>query len=294
MTLYAKEISMNYGDIIALDNVSIVFEPGIYGLLGPNGAGKSTLMSILVGNIKGTQGAVFYNSESIDKLGCKYREIIGFMPQQQNMYTYFTGRQFLEYVAALKGISYTDVSEIIETLAEKVNLLDKLDDKIKHYSGGMKQRLLIAQAIMGNPSIIILDEPTAGLDPKERVRIRNLISEIAVDKIVIVATHVVSDIEIISKEIIMLKSGRVVEHDSVDVLTQSIAGKVYELEVDKKYVEEVQKKYLVSNVYKVNDKFRIRVISDKCPEDCTFSIVIPTLEDKYLSVFEYIGGESIE
>ncbi|MEG0090362.1 MAG: ATP-binding cassette domain-containing protein [Oscillospiraceae bacterium] len=194
----------------ALDNVSFEMENGLYGLLGPNGAGKSTLINIITGGLKQSSGAVLWNGVSTRKLDKQFRRILGFMPQQQNLYDSFTGKQFLNYMAALKEIKSADVQAEIDRVASRVNLGKELDKKLGAYSGGMKQRLLAAGAIMGSPKLLILDEPTAGLDPKERVRLRELMAEIAQESIVIIATHVVSDVESVADKILLLKEGELI------------------------------------------------------------------------------------
>lgn len=209
------QISKQYKEKKALEQVSLELENGIYGLLGPNGAGKSTLMNIITGNLKPSTGTVLWNHEDIQKLGKAYRSIIGYAPQQQGLYDTFTGRRFLAYMAALKGISKANLVEEIERTLSYVNMQEAADRKIGTYSGGMKQRILIAQAILGNPKIIILDEPTAGLDPKERVRIREGIARLGKDKIILISTHVVSDVETIADQIILLKSGSILDCDKV-------------------------------------------------------------------------------
>lgn len=218
--LELKDISKRYKDKQALDSVSLTLMEGIYGLLGPNGAGKSTLMNIITGNVAPTAGTVCWNGAEIKRLGADYRSILGYAPQQQGLYDTFTGRRFLSYMATLKGIPRQELSGEIQRVLSYVNLTDAADRPIGTYSGGMKQRILIAQAILGDPKLVVLDEPTAGLDPKERVRIREKIRAIAGNKIILVSTHVVSDIQSIAKEIILLKGGRVIERDSVDALCQ--------------------------------------------------------------------------
>lgn len=209
--LEIKELYKTYGKKVALNNISIKLDYGVYGLLGPNGAGKSTLMNIITDNIKMDKGKTLYNGINVKSLGREFLKDIGFAPQQQGLYEEFTGRRFLAYMGTLKGITKKTLKEEIERVARAVNLFNELDKKIGAYSGGMKQRILIAQAIMGNPKILIMDEPTAGLDPKERVRIRELLYSLAKEKIILVATHVVSDIQSISKEIIIIKSGNIIE-----------------------------------------------------------------------------------
>lgn len=209
--LEIKGLYKTYDKKVALNNISIKLDYGVYGLLGPNGAGKSTLMNIITDNIDMDKGEILYNGNNVKSLGKDFLKDIGFAPQQQGLYEEFTGRRFLAYMGTLKGISKKILKKEIERVAKDVNLLNELDKKIGGYSGGMKQRILIAQAIMGSPKMLIMDEPTAGLDPKERVRVRELLFSISKEKIILVATHVVSDIQSISKEIIIIKDGKIVE-----------------------------------------------------------------------------------
>lgn len=212
------EVTKKYGKKYALQGVSLQLSEGVYGLLGPNGAGKSTLMNIITGNLAADTGQVLWNGKPLKVLGADYRRILGYAPQQQGLYEGFTGRRFLSYLGVLKKIPKKEIAQEIERTAAYVNLTDKLDYPIGTYSGGMKQRLLIAQAMMGNPSLLILDEPTAGLDPKERVRIREKIEEMSKGKIILIATHVVSDVQSIAKEIVFLKGGELIAADSVEAL----------------------------------------------------------------------------
>lgn len=213
--LQLKHISKEYKNKMALKDVCLELDNGIYGLLGPNGAGKSTLMNIITGNTKPSRGQVLWNGKDVNVLGVEYRSIIGYAPQQQGLYDTFTGKCFLSYMAALKGISKKEMPEEMERVLSYVNMTEAANRKIGTYSGGMKQRILIAQAMLGNPRLIVLDEPTAGLDPKERVRIRERIAELSGDKVILVSTHVVSDIEPIAKEVILIKSGTIMDHDNV-------------------------------------------------------------------------------
>lgn len=288
MELALNCISKTYkkGSVKALDNFSVTLTPGVYGLLGPNGAGKSTLMNIITDNLNADGGEVVYGGENIKKLGKDYRAVLGYMPQQQGLYDDFTLNRFLWYMAALKGLKKKEAKEKITQLLETVNLTDAAHKKLGSFSGGMKQRALIAQALLNNPEILILDEPTAGLDPKERIRIRNFISEIAEDKIVLISTHVVSDIEFIAKEIILLKSGQLVSHDTCTNLTKEIENKVFEVEINKEELKYFQDNYRVSNLYHNDEKIIVRLVTDIPPENYEIQSVKATLEDLYLYVFE--------
>lgn len=221
--LEIKNLSKSYNHKIALSNVSMTFEDGLYALLGPNGAGKSTLINIITDNLNPDRGEVLYNGTLTKKLGADFRRVLGFMPQQQGLYDTFTGRRFLGYMAALKQIPKRQIKSEIDRISALVNLTDELDKRLGDYSGGMKQRILIAQAVIGDPKLLILDEPTAGLDPKERVRMRNLIAELSKGRIVIIATHVVSDIESVADEIILLKSGEIVAKATAPELINKFA-----------------------------------------------------------------------
>ncbi len=216
LTLY--HITKRYKDKTALNDVSLELDCGIYGLLGPNGAGKSTLMNIITGNVKPTEGRVLWDGSDIKELGARFRSVIGYAPQQQGYYNSFSGRRFLSYMAALKGIPKKAARSEIERVLSYVNMQEAADRAIGGYSGGMKQRILIAQAILGDPKLIVLDEPTAGLDPKERVRIRERIRMLSGDKIILVSTHVVSDIAPIANEILLIRSGSVTDRNTVEAL----------------------------------------------------------------------------
>lgn len=276
--------SYDNGKKKALDDFSINLTPGIYALLGPNGAGKSTLMNILTDSIRADKGMVYYNGEDILKLGSAYREVLGYMPQQQGLYEEFTAVRFMEYIAALKGMKKKVAKEEIKELLVRVGLEKEMHKKTGGFSGGMKQRLLIAQALLGNPSILLMDEPTAGLDPNERIRLRNFISEIAADKIVIFATHVVSDIEFIAKEVLLLKEGKLIHKGTVEELNKKIEGRVFEAVVEPENVEGLKRQYKVSNVYREKEQCIVRFITDKQLNMNQVTTVAPHLEDLYLYV----------
>lgn len=286
--LEIKNISKTYkkGTVKALDNFSVTLTSGVYGLLGPNGAGKSTLMNIITDHLNSDSGKVLYDGEDIKKLGKGYRSVLGYMPQQQGLYDDFTLNRFLWYMSALKGLKKKEAKEKITSLLETVNLTNSAHKKLGGFSGGMKQRALIAQALLNDPKILILDEPTAGLDPKERIRIRNFVSEIAEDKIVLISTHVVSDIEFIAKEIVLLKQGKLVSHDTCSNLVSEIENKVVEVEINREELKYFQNNYRVSNLYHNDDKIIVRLVTDNPPKNHKSTIVKPTLEDLYLYVFE--------
>ena len=287
MKLEIKNLSKTYvkGKPKSLDNLSTEFTSGVYGILGPNGAGKSTLMNIIADNIKADSGEVLYNGENIIELGKDFRNILGYMPQQQGIYKSFTGRRFLWYMASLKGIPKKEAKERIENVLNLVNLKDHADKKLGAYSGGMKQRILIAQALLNDPEVLLLDEPTAGLDPMERIRIRNFISEIAINKIVIITTHIVSDIQYISKEILLMNKGKLLLKDNPDTIVESMQGKVFEARIQENQLNKIKEKYNISNIIKTNDGLLARIVSEDKPKELNINDVKSTLEDTYLYYF---------
>lgn len=284
MHLQINNLTKIYGKKTALDNFSYDFTDGIYGLLGPNGAGKSTLMKMITHNLKPTSGEIIADGKNAAQLGGEYRKLLGFMPQQQSVYPDFTLTRFLYYMAGLKGLSKKEAEPQINSLIERVNLTGYAKAKLGGFSGGMRQRALLAQALLGDPKIVILDEPTAGLDPKERISLRNLIAETAFDKIVIIATHVVPDIEFIAKEVLLLSGGKITDSGTASELCSEIDGKVFEILTEQSSLAEIQRRMLVANITHENDKLCVRVISNEPPE-FENRPVPPTLEDLYLYKF---------
>ena len=288
MELKLEHISKSYGKNKALSDFSMTFTPGIYALLGPNGSGKSTLMNIITDNLKADAGEIFFDGENVKKMGVRFREKIGFMPQYPGLYPNFTAREFLFYMATLKDIPKKQMKDAVESVLSAVELSDVAGQKISSFSGGMKQRLALAQATLGDPEIIILDEPTAGLDPKQRISVRNYISSIALKKIVIIATHVVSDIEFIAKDAIILKKGVIIDDAPPAILTKKMENKVWNLRCRDSEVPNYESRYRVTSIAKAENDFAdLRVLSDTKPTE-TAEMLSPTLEDYYLSIFGQI------
>ena len=287
MTLTIQNISKSYGTNLALDNFNATLDAGIYALLGPNGSGKSTLMNILTDNLKSDSGEITYNGENILEMGVRFREKIGFMPQYPGLYPNFTVERFMWYMAALKGLSKQDAQRQISEILAAVELDDVPKRKIGALSGGMKQRLTLAQAVLGDPEILILDEPTAGLDPKQRISVRNYISKIAFNKIVLIATHVVPDIEFIAKNIIMLKKGVIIDNASPHELIKKIDGKVWLVPCLESEVQAMQDQCRVTNIARDEQtgEVLLRVLAEEMPTERSKN-VLPTLEDYYLYIFD--------
>ena len=291
MKLNINGVTKSYGTNLALDHFTLDLEPGIYALLGPNGSGKSTLMNIITDNLKADSGTISYTgddgiTEDVLKMGVRFREKLGFMPQYPGLYPNFTVERFMWYMAALKGMDKASAKSQIPEILGAVELDDVPRRKIGALSGGMKQRLTLAQAVLGSPEILILDEPTAGLDPKQRIAIRNYISKIAFNKIVVIATHVVSDIEFIARSVVMLKKGVIVDNAAPHELSRRIDGKVWNIPCSESEVQSIQERLRVINIARddVSGKAIVRVLSDEPPHDGALKVA-PTLEDYYLYIF---------
>lgn len=282
MKIELINLKKTYGQKTALNGINLTLEAGICGILGENGAGKSTLLNILTDNIPRTSGEVLFDGEDITKLGKSYRAKIGYMPQQQGLYEQLTARAFLIYMASLKEIPHRQAKKQADELLERVNLSDVSDKKTGSFSGGMKQRLLLAQALLGNPEIIIFDEPTAGLDPKERIRMRNFITELSQDKIIIFATHIVSDIECIADKVVLLHDGDIVRNDYPVNLISEIKDTVYETNCSKAEIELLKEKYPYGNIIQKKYGLVYRIVSDETPDDFYPVADDINLEDVYM------------
>lgn len=284
MELRTDRLTKQFGQKIAIDRVSITMKEGVYGLLGANGAGKTTLMRLLCDIQRPASGEVFYNGRPIQEMGEEYRSLLGYLPQNFGYYPGFTASRFLLYMSSLKGLNKSSAVQRSLELLETVGLSEVKDKKISTFSGGMKQRLGIAQAMLNNPDILVLDEPTAGLDPKERVRFRNLISSFSKNKIVLLSTHIVSDIEYIADEIFVMKEGKMIHQGQPDQITDKIRGFVWECAIPAGQVEEWSKQYIIGNLKNHGESVTLRIVSEKKPA-LDAVMAEPTLEDLYLYYF---------
>lgn len=291
MELKIENLSKSFGDVKALNHLSFTFTSGVYGILGPNGAGKSTLIHLITDNIARQEGQIFWNGRDILKGNREYRKVLGYMPQQQGYYEDFTAGAFLAYMAHLKGLDRRTARSRSQELLQIFNLESARNKRIGGFSGGMKQRLLLAQALLNDPKLLILDEPTAGVDPQERIHIRNYISQIASNRIVLLATHIVSDIEAIAKEILLLKSGNVIGIDTPGRMIEKVRKYVWHIEIGEAELPDMQARYLISNLRKSEKGLSLKVISEETPASAQPEKTV-NLDDVYLYYMSYNKQQS--
>ena len=292
MKLQLENLSKEFGGNTAVAGVTAVLEPGIYGLLGANGAGKTTLLRMICGVLKPTAGQVRLDGIPIDTLGAAYRDKLGYLPQEFVGYPQYSARDFLLYMAVLKGMTRSQAVPKIQELLSMVRLQEVANKKLRAFSGGMRRRLGIAQALLNDPDILILDEPTAGLDPKERVHFRNILEGYAQQKIVLLSTHIVSDLEAIAHKVFLMKDGRFQTQGTVSELLQQAKGRVWELTVPSREAEAWQARVTVANLRYEGDSVTLRILADAKPAPAARPC-IPTLEDLYLLYFpEEEGGDN--
>lgn len=277
--LEIRRLSKQYGDFHALSEVSFTLEPGVTGLLGANGAGKSTLMKLMTDHMPRSGREILWNGTDILKMGRKWRALVGYTPQLQGVYDDFTAKRFLYYMGALKGMPRREIREQTDEMLEAVNLSDAAHKKIGTFSGGMRQRVLLASSLLGKPPVLILDEPTAGLDPEERIRIRNDIAALARDRIVLLATHVVSDIACIAKHVLLIRRGKVIAFDTPQNLLADAEGKIGEFSGTYEEIQRLQAQYPNGEIAQHKDGFVLRVAENPLPEGCVPVYANLTLED---------------
>ena len=282
--LTLNNVSKNFGKFTAVENISLNMDNGLYALLAPNGAGKTTIIKMITTLLNPTEGEILYDGVNIKTMGAAYRELLGYLPQDFGYYKNNTPKQYLSYLAALKGVPKKETAEKIDYLLEMVGLSENADKKMKKFSGGMIQRVGIAQAMLNDPKILILDEPTAGLDPKERVRFRNIISVLSKDRIVILSTHIVSDIESIANQVILIRDKHIYKMDSVANICNELSGKVFEMQVSDKEDEKMEEKYIVLSARQEKGYMTIRVFdeADDGTDNDNKVSVSPNLEDVFL------------
>ena len=281
--LTVKDVTKRYGKFTVLEHVSLEFQPGVYGLLAPNGAGKTTLMKMLTTLAFPTEGEILWNGTDIRGLGAAYRQQLGYLPQQLGFYPHYTPNQYLSYLSALKGLDGKIAGERIPKLLDLVGLSEVADKKMKKLSGGMVQRVGIAQALLNDPKILILDEPTAGLDPKERGRFRNILSGLSRDRIVILSTHIVSDVENVANQLILLKDRQVYREDTPKNLCRSMEGRVFETTVPEEEVEAFGTSHLILSQRQEGERVSLRFTDGDIPAGAVPAV--PTLEDAFLAIY---------
>ena len=291
MELKMSNLTKKFRDMTAVRNVSYTMTAGVYGLLGINGAGKTTLMRMLCTLLKPTGGSITWDGEDIFEMDGKYRKILGYLPQDFGYYPDFTVYDYLMYIASIKGVRPAAARQQIKLLLDQVGMKKAAKRKMKKLSGGMKRRIGIAQAMLGDPKILILDEPTAGLDPNERIRFRNLISELAGERLVLFSTHIVSDIEYIANEILLMQGGEIKASGTAEELLSAMPEEVWSLEVEKKEIERYMRNYKVSNVKTIPGGAVLRLIASEKPSSRAVREEA-TLEDLFLDYFGERAGEN--
>lgn len=290
MKLEFDDLTKEFGDFTAVNHINLTMTNGVYGLLGVNGAGKTTLMRMLCTLLKPTSGTICCNGKDIFNMDSEYRKLLGYLPQDFGFYPEFTVEDYLLYIAALKGIRPVVAKKRVKELISKVGLSKAAHKKMKKLSGGMKRRAGIAQAMLNKPKILILDEPTAGLDPNERIRFRNLISELSEDRLVLLSTHIVSDIEYIANEIWLMKDGEVLHKGSIEELINSMTETVWECLVPKNRVSDFMEKYKISNMKSEINQIMLRIISHEKPVENAMRVEA-SLEDVFLYYFGEKAGD---
>mgnify|MGYP003014170399 CR=1 FL=1 len=287
MDIKINNLKKMYGNKVVFENLNLQFNTGVYGILGPNGAGKSSFIKILTTNILEYDGEILVDNIDIKQMTKVYRSMIGYMPQQQAVYDEFTLEQYLYYIGRLKGISRWRISKEIDEIVEKVNLSKVIDKKIRTYSGGMKQRAVFAQSILGNPKLLVLDEPSAGLDPGERVNLRNIIAKNSKNRITIISTHIVSDIEYIADYIILINKGKIVKVGTPDALKTSIKKRVGVMYLSEEEFDKIKIQYSTRIISKNNEVIKVNIIGDKLPNHCLIADIDDiNLEDVYIYYIE--------
>ncbi len=285
MELYIEHISKQFKDLTAVNDISLQITPGVWGLLGANGAGKTTLMRMIAGIMKPTSGKILYDGIPINELKESYRDVFGYLPQEFGFYPEFTVKDYLEYVSVLKGLTEKDSKRKINELLEQLTLSHVSNKKISKLSGGMKRRVGIAQALLNEPEVLILDEPTSGLDPGERVRFRNLLSQFAHDRIVLISTHIVSDVEYIATQNAVMKGGELIAKGTTEELVKLVDGKVWAAHIPMSLLQEYEQKLQIVNIRNEdNGEIAIRYLAEQ-PYTSDSLPVSPHLEDLYLWLF---------
>lgn len=293
MELKLSELTKRYGDNVALKDFSVTFTPGIYGLLGANGAGKSTMMNLITDNIRRDGGSITLDNRDILQMGNEFRAVLGYMPQQQGFYERMTAQGFVSYIARLKGMRGRQMHRQVEEILRLTNLFDVRNKAIRSFSGGMKQRVLLAQALLGDPKILLLDEPTAGLDPKETIRFRNLIGRLAENRIVLLSTHIVADIEAVASQVFLMNKGKILVQGSAAELCGSVKKSAWICRLPEHEAGRAAQRFQVISMHKEGSEAVLRVLSEEIPVPGAIQ-ANTTLEDVFLYYFGEEAGEYAE